>query len=157
MRKQNSFDAEVVAAVVHVMRFGDERLVDSALGYLEQASSETGVDHFFGCCDDKRLEANSLKRVRFLEALRDTDQKFPADYFKRLNGWLTRADSYYEVHLLLSLLEREGGNSEAAVNEAILLLRSKDALVVRRSQRFLKTQELNASQQRKVDAFEKRR
>ena len=59
LRMQNLFDAETIAAVVHVMRHGSERLADPALSYLAKASSETGVDYFFCCCEDECLVADS--------------------------------------------------------------------------------------------------
>ena len=95
-----------------------------------------------------------IKRVKFLEALREATEELPSGYLDRLSGWLARADSYYEVHLLLSLLERENASSDEAVSEAMSLLESDDSLVVRRSYRYLKAQELNHSQQKKLEAFE---
>jgi len=151
---QSSFDTETISAVVHVMRHGSRRLVAPALSYLAKASSETGVDYFLRCCEDERLVADSDKRIRFLEALRDATEELPSGYLDRLSGWLTRADSHYEVHLLLSLRERENASSDEAVSEAMSLLESDDSLVVRRSYRYLKAQELNHSQQEQLEAFE---
>lgn len=154
LRMQNLFDTETIAAVVHVMRHGSKRLVDPALRYLATASSKTGVDCFLRCCEDECLVADSGKRVQFLEALREATQELPLGYLDRLSGWLARADSYYEVHLLLSLLERENVSSDEAVSEAMSLLESDDSLVVRRSYRYLESQELDHSQQEKLEAFE---
>jgi len=154
LRMQNVFDTETTTAVVHVMRDGSRRLVAPALSYLAKASSETGVDYFFRCCEDECLVADSDKRVKFLEALRDSTEELPLGYLDRLSGWLTRADSHYEVHLLLSLMEREDVSSDEAISEAMSLLESNDSLVVRRSYRYLKAQELNHSQQKELEAFE---
>lgn len=154
LRVQSFFDAETIAAVVDVMRHGDKNSVAPALSYLAKASSETGADCFFRCCEDEDLVADSGKRVRFLEALRDATEDLPAGYLDRLSGWLTRADSHYEVHLLLSLLERENASSDEAIGEAMSLLESDNSLVVRRSYRYLKAQELNHSQQKELKAFE---
>ncbi len=154
LRTQNLFDAESTAAVMHVIRHDDERLADSAFRYLVKASIETSVDHFFCCSEDECLVANSLKRVKFLDALRKTTQKPPSGCLDRLSGWLGRADSYYEVHLLLSLLERENVTSEEAIRGAMLQLEANNALVVRRSYRWLRAQELNDSQQKELEAFE---
>jgi hypothetical protein len=155
LRMQDLFDAETIAAVVEVMRHGSAKVLNPALDYLAKASSKTGVDHFFCCCDDEYLVADSIKRARFLEALRETDQELPSGYLDRLVGWLTRADSYYEVHLLLTLRERENASSEEAVDEAISLLESDDALVVRRSYGYLKALKLSDLQQQKLEAFER--
>ena len=84
----------------------------------------------------------------------DDGHSFAAGYFDEFSGWLARADSYYEVHLLLSLLERENASSDEALSEAMSLLASNDSLVVRRSYRYLKSQELNHSQQKKLEVFE---
>lgn len=154
LRTQNLFDAESTAAVMHVIRHGNERSTDAALRYLAKASIETGVDHFLCCSEDECLVANPLKRVKFLDALRKTTQELPTGYVDRLSDWLRRADSYYEVHLLLSLLERENVTSKEAIRGAMLQLESDNALVVRRSYRWLKAQELNDTQQKELEAFE---
>lgn len=154
LRTQNLFDPQTIAAVVQVLRHGSEKLTDVALEYLAKASAETGVDSFFCCSEDECLQANSRKRVQFLEALRDTTRDFPAGYLDQFSGWLARADSYYEVHLLLTLLERQNPPSEETIREAMALLESDDSLVVRRSYRYLKAQELAPSQQKQLEAFE---
>ncbi len=156
LRRRNLFDTETIVAVMQVIRHGDERLADAALRYLERASIETGVDHFFCCGEGECLIANSVKRVKFLEALRKTAQELPPGYLDRLSGWVGRADSYYEVHLLLSVLERENATSEEAIRGAMRQLESHNSLVVRRSYRYLKTRELNDTQEKELEAFERR-
>ena len=154
LRTQNLFDPQIIAAVVQVLRHGSEKLTDAALEYLAKASTETGVDSFFCCSEDECLQTNSRKRVQFLEALRDTTRDFPAGYLGQFGGWLARANSYYEVHLLLTLLERQSPPSEETIRGAMALLESDDSLVVRRSYRYLKAQELAPSQQKQLEAFE---
>lgn len=156
LRMQGLFDDETIAAVVEVMRHGSAKVIGPALDYLAKASSKTGADHFFCCCDDEYLVADSIKRTRFLEALRESDQKLPPNYLDRFRGWLTRADSYYEIHLLLTLQEREKTSSEEAVDEALSLLDSNNALIADRSHRYLKAAELNAAQRQKLEAYERR-
>lgn len=154
LRMQKLFDTEAIVAVMQVIRHGDERLADAALRYLDEASIETGIDHFFCCVDDELLVANSVKRVKFLEAVRKTTQKLPTGYLDRLGGWVGRADTYYEVHLLLTLFEREEATSEEAIRGAMRQLESNNAHVVRRSYHWLKGQKLNDSQQKELEAFE---
>ena len=153
--EQNGFEVESITEVVQVMRYGSLNLVDPALRFLGKGSSEKGVDHFFCCCEDDRLLENSDKRVRLLEALRKTTLRPDSGYLDRLSGWLSRADSYYEVHLLFTLLEREESTSDEAVRGAMSLLEDKNSLVVRRSYRYLKAQTLSDSQQEKLAAFER--
>ena len=156
LREQSMFDAGTVAAVVQVLRYGSEKLTDPAMKYLAAASSETGDDSFFACSKDELLAANPRKRVQFLEALRDSNQDLPAGYLGQFSGWLDRAASYYEVHLLLSLLEREKTPPEGAVRGALSLLENRDSLIVRRSYKYLKSQNLDDSQQKELEAFEQR-
>ena len=151
---QNLFDTETITAVMHILRHGHERWGGAALSYLAKASMETGVDHFFRCCQDERMVANSVKRLRFLEALTETTPELPPGYLDSLTGWLRRADGYYEVHLLLSLLEREDAASDEAIRGAMLLLESNNPVIVRRSYRYLKARKLNAAQQEELEAFE---
>ena len=94
------------------------------------------------------------KRLQFLEALKESTQDMPAGCLDRISGWLARADSYYEVHLVLSLLERKNSPSEQAFSGAMLQLESSNPLVVRRSYRYLKAQTLNDSQKGTLEAFE---
>lgn len=154
LRRRNVFDTEAINAVVQVLRHGRAELIDPALSYLATASSKTGVDCFLRCRDDKYLVADSDKRVQFLKALRESTQKLPSGYLGQFNGWLARADSYYEVHLLLTLLEREKVSSPEAVSEAMSLLGSGNSLVVSRCYRYLKAHKLSESQQRKLEQFE---
>lgn len=148
------FDPATIEAVVEVMRHGSAKLLDPILGYLASAARETGTDCFLRCRDDACLVSDANKRVQFLEALRDSNQELPSGYLDRFSGWLGRAGSYYEVHLLLTLLERAKVSSAAAANEALSLLGSNDALIVRRSYRYLKTQTLSPAQQQKLEKFE---
>jgi len=154
LQTRKLFDAATMDAVVHLMRHGNANLLGPALSYLAKASRETGTDCFLRCRDDAYLVADSNKRVQFLEALRDSTRELPSGYLDRFSGWLARADSYYEVHLLLTLLERGKVSSAEATSEAMSLLESKDPLVVRRSYQYLKAQKLNQSQQKKLEKFE---
>lgn len=149
------FDADTVEAVTNVLRRGSLRQADSALSYLAKASSATGVDCFLRCGEDEALAAQALKRVRFLEALREHNRSLPAGCRDRLSAWLGRADSYYEIHLLLTLLERDQEQPEQAIRGALALLENQNALVVRRSYRYLKAQSLNGEQKARLEAFER--
>jgi len=154
LRLRGMFDTDTRTAVLQVMRNGDEKLTDPALRYLATASKETGIDCFFRCCEDESLVAKLGKRLQFLEALKESTQDMPAGCLDRISGWLARADSYYEVHLVLSLLERKNSPSEQAFSGAMLQLESSNPLVVRRSYRYLKAQTLNDSQKGTLEAFE---
>jgi hypothetical protein len=153
LRERELFDTEAIDAVVAVVRQGSHQLTKDALSYLEAASDEQSVDYFFCRSEDDDLVADALKRVRFLEALRDTDRKPPPGFLHRLGTWLGRADSHYEVHLLLSLLERDRVTSDQVISGAMSLLESEDSLVVRRCCRYLESQQLNQSQRDRFEAF----
>lgn len=153
-RTRKLFDPESIGAVVDAVRRGSVRLVNPALSYLAEASSATGADHFFASSEDACLGLQPEKRVRFLETLREGNQKIPPACLARLSRWLARADSYYEVHLLLTLLEREQELSEESASGALSLLESTNALVVRRSYRYLTGRTLTPAQQAKLEAFE---
>lgn len=154
LQTRKLFDAATIDAAVHVMRHGSAELLGPVLSYLAKAAKETGTDCFLRCRDDAYLVVDSNKRVQFLEALRDFTRELPSDYLERFSGWLARADSYYEVHLLLTLLERGKVSSAEIVSAAMSLLESKDPLIVRRSYRYLKAQKLSQSQQQKLEKFE---
>lgn len=149
------FDAGTVDAVTSVLRRGSLRQADAALSFLAKAASEAGVEAFFRCWEDDALAAQSDKRVRFLESLREGNRKLPAGWLNRLSVWLVRADSYYEVHLLLTLLEREKEQPEQAIRGAFALLENQNALVVRRGYRYLKAQSLTGELQARLEAFER--
>jgi hypothetical protein len=155
LESRTLFDSESISAVVHVVRHGSDKLADPAFRYLAAASRDTGVDCFFRCVEEECLVADSGKRIQFLEALRETTQHIPAGYLERLGSWLPRADSYYEVHLLFSLLERDNVTSDCAVSEALLLLEHDNSLVARRSYRYLKAQTLDDAQQERLESFER--
>jgi hypothetical protein len=154
LQTRKLFDAATVDAVVHVMRHGSAKLLGPALSYLAKAERETGTDCFLRCRDDANLVADSNKRVQFLEALRDSTRELPSGYLNRFSGWLARANSYYEVHLLLTLFERGKVSSVEATDEAMSLLESNNPVIVRRSYQYLKAQKLSQSQQKKLEKFE---
>lgn len=154
LKAQQRFDSVTLAAVEEALRQGGLRLADPALNYLMTASRETGIDSFFRCCEDQALAAQPEKRVRFLEAVREANQPLPRSCCDRLAGWLGGADSYYEVHLLLTLLERDKVISDQVIEGALALLQRSEPLVVRRAYRYLKACPLNPAQQSKLAAFE---
>lgn len=154
LRTQGIFDTRTVNAVRDVMRHGSDKVVDSALRYLAAATQATGVDHLVRCCEDKYLVANSVKRTRFLEVLRDSKPPLPAGCLDRLGSWLSDADTYYEVHLLVSLLEREKAVPRTAIEGAMSQLENQNFRIADRCHQFLKAQKLTESQQRKLKAFE---
>ena len=155
MLARRLFDSDVVAAVVQVMRFGREKLANPVFRYLEKASGETGNDWIFRCREDEHMVESSGKRIEFLEALRDSVLEMPPGYLNGFGGWLTRADTYYEVHLLMTLLERESTSLDEIVGEALALLESDDSLVVRRSFKYLQTRKLTPPRQRQLEGYER--
>jgi len=65
-------------------------------------------------------------------------------------------DSYFEVHLLLKLLDARNPGSAETVKAVILMLDNENSVIARRAYTFLEKQKLTGDQAQVVEEFRKR-
>lgn len=94
-------------------------------------------------------------RIKCLLSLQNAASKAPDDYFVQLSNLLSEFESYQEIDLLLSVLEKHGVSDPEVLNNVFYLLRSEQVLVARRAYWFLVEKELNKAQRAELDTFAK--
>ena len=146
-------EAAILAAVTGIVEREDQSLAQLALQCIERVSATSEDDHYFGTLERLFARSNRQKRVLFLRSLSATRLKAPAGYYDRVSRWLGILESYYEIHLLLNLMESRNPASAEVVKQVIPVLDNTNFLIARRAYYFLKGGTLDESQQKRVEAF----
>ncbi len=135
------------------LKQGSTTLVDPALLYLQSLSTDSHADPYHRTIESLFGSASEPKRIKYMESLAAARQPPPAGYHDRLSRHLATLDTYYEVHLLLCLMESQERSSPEVVRQTLPLLDGNEFFIARRAFRFLQNQDLTEPQQRKVEAF----
>jgi hypothetical protein len=130
----------------------NEGLMKLALPYMEEAPAEI----YYASMEQLFPAGNIEQRVMYLNSLLDIPHDPPPGYLDRLSRQLSSLTSYYEVHLLLNLLESRNPSSAEVTKRAMPLLDNESFLVARRGYWFLREQQLSPDQQQKTDAFQRK-
>ena len=155
LAERGRYDGATVAAVVNRANSGRAVFVQGALDYLE---SSLGRGDAAVYCDALLLmfaKGNSQKRTLCLRSLGDVDIKTPAGFYNRLSEFLPELESYFELHLLLKMLDERNPGSAETVRQVARVLGNDNFLVARRAYWYLKEQKLTDAQAAAVAAFEK--
>jgi hypothetical protein len=146
-------DQTTVNAVVRRATSSNATTTKAALHYLASTSTDTDADIHYLAIEQLAPAASRQTRTLYLAALSQIPLPPPADYFDRISRWLPQMDTYFEVHLLLTLLEEEDAGSPEAVKHSMMVLENENFLIARRAFWFLDKQSLATSQREKVEAF----
>lgn len=149
--KRRIADRAVFAAVIARCKEGDPSLVTPTLAYLHQAAPS---DQAY--CDSMMSlfsVPDSKKRLLILKELMSGSRKPVADFYDRFCDYLPSLESYFEVHLFLTLMEKQNPGSTKVVEKATELLKHKKFFVSRRAFWFLEKQRLPAGLQESVDEY----
>lgn len=119
--------------------------------YFEQGPAQT----YFHALKALFPVAPKEMRIKGLLSLQNTVSKAPEDYFVQLSNLVSEFESYQEIDLLLSLLEKYSVSDPEVLNNVFYLLRSEQVLVARRAYWFLVEKELNKAQRAELDTFAK--
>jgi hypothetical protein len=171
--------------VKRLLRSGDEREVDFALEYVIERCPSDGqyVDDVFGVLERGNRDQVALA-LRFLSgAVKDEKQLYARlaeaccrmkqarspivlDYFaadpdlpdSAINELTARLDRlpYFQVHLILKLLEDRRFFSRKTESDVAGLLKSDDFFIARRASGFLAKQTASAETRSQVEAFRER-
>ncbi|MEX0321016.1 MAG: hypothetical protein AB3N63_02580 [Puniceicoccaceae bacterium] len=149
----NYFRKDVRSAVTAELLSGRDRTVKPVMEYLEAATIATGQPYFFMFVQSRYLALQNQTRVRILEALKETSLDAPDGFMDGISGWLPKLETYYEVHLLLELLDAKNPGSQNTTRQAIQLLDNNNFLIARRAFWFLEERELNPAQSALIKRF----
>lgn len=144
-------DSMFFDAVIDSSKKGDEILTEPALAYFRETASSDQV--YYDSIIRLFSEADSKKRLIILQALIADTQKPVAGFYDRLCDYLPQLESYYEVHLFLSMMEKRNASSSQLIEKAVELLKHPKFFVSRRAYGFLDKQTLPANLQKPVDAY----
>ncbi len=147
------FDGDAVAAVTGVMRNGERDQMDAGMAYLRAALPDPAEFHqhvgrLFG-------DSNRNAQIYLLGLLaKETD--LPDALYEQLVAQIPHFEEFYELHLLLRLLEDRNYASEQTLAHVAALLEHENFFLARRACWFLQKQKLSPDLQRKVKAFQEK-
>jgi hypothetical protein len=144
-------DRATLDAILASATKGHEDLVNPTLAYLGKAAPGEEVR------DDAILRlfagTGSKQRVLILDALTDSPAKRTPAFHDRLCDHLPSLETYYEVHLFLTLMEAKNPSSPKVLQKTAKLLDHEKFFVSRRAYQHLAKHTLPEDIQRRVDAY----
>ncbi len=150
--KHRPSDEQFADDVFHVLETGDREHVSLSLQFLDRAVTDKRRlhDRLIACyC---RLNSNYSTLV--LDYF-STQPDLPAETLEGLTGILNQLP-YFQIHLILRLLEKREFFSARVESNVAALLDSPDFFIARRASEHLLKQQLGSETQRKLDAFRQR-
>lgn len=144
-------DVTFTSSAISRAQKGSPSLVLPTLLYLKQSSAsqkayDASVVSIFSVSDSK-------KRLLILEDLMLSTQPPHQGFYDELCDYLPDLQSYYEVHLFLSLMDEKNSSSSKVAKKAAELLKHPKFFVSRRAYAFLKKQTLPPDVQQQANAY----
>lgn len=156
LARRRRHDETTIQAIVERVANGRAVVARAAVDYLETVTIDGNPEIYYKGMERLFAKADTQKRTFYLSALSATSLTPPAGFFDRLSHWLPRLDTYYEIHLLLELMEARNPGSEIVTEQAMAVLTNDNFLIARRAFWYMEKQSLAPVQQRRVDAFKTR-
>ncbi|MEI7732226.1 MAG: hypothetical protein WCO56_21805 [Verrucomicrobiota bacterium] len=149
---QPAAGGQYLADAQHVLETGDSQYIELALRYLASAAPDRKnlharlVESFY-----RMRDLNSPMILDYFAAERD----LPQTTMETLTAHLIQLP-YFQVHLILRLLEQNNFSSPTTEANVALLLAKEDFFIARRAYEHLLKQKLGVATQEKVTAFRER-
>jgi hypothetical protein len=153
LTERSVYDSESLRAVVSKLRYGSSALTRPIIEYLQSTPEADHFRTFFMAIAECYPDTEGDKRIRILESIMDTHHAPPKGYYDQISSWIPDAQSYYEVHLLLTIQEDNNPGSPLVTEQVIRLLDNENFLIARRAYWFLEENPLSPTQQDTVDVF----
>lgn len=153
LQQDQLFAPSIVSAVIEVMGRGEDAQVDSGLAYLRLALPDQ--DALYENLSRIFEKSNGDTRIQLLGLL-GAETSISGAQLDKLSVGLAKADSYYELHLFLGLVEKHKHVSEQLFLQVSRFLENENFFVARRAYRFLDKQMLNEQLTRQMVAFRKK-
>lgn len=148
LTQRRAYDSETQANVIRQIKSGSNSVVNPALNYLLNAPGEV----YFQTLTNLLRSTSPSKRKILLDSLSKTTQAPPAGFIEQLSAELPNLDTYYEIHQLLSLIEKHPPVSAESIRHILPLL-EKDFFIARRAFYALSGLDLDAESRHKCDQF----
>lgn len=142
-------DEQFVDDVFHVLETGDREHLSLALQFLHRAMKDKRRLH------DRLVESYCRLNSSYSSMILDyfsAQEDLPAETLERLAKTLNQLP-YFQIHLILRLLEKREFFSEQVESEIAGLLDNPDFFIARRASEHLMKQPLGTETKRKLDAF----
>lgn len=145
-------DPQFLDAVVHVLEHADREHSELSLRFVSGAVADKELRY------GRLIEAYGRMKSTTAPLVLDylaADPELPRATLEKLTTGLDRLP-YFQVHLLLRLLEQRRFCSPQTEADVVRLLDAKDFFIARRASEFLSQQELSAAAKHKLAAFRER-
>ncbi len=129
--------------------------IKRCLQYLTHASAARRSDVLFKTIESNFAQYDKSQRIHILEFLAKSPLIPPRGFYDSLATLLPDLESYYEVHLMLTLQQEHNSNSRHLIQNTTALLASENFLIARRAYWFLSEKPLSPQQSAAVEAFRK--
>ena len=153
LQQHQLFAPSIVSAVIEVMGSGEDAQVDSGLAYLRLALPDQ--DALYENLSRIFEKSSGDTRIQLLGLL-EAEASISGAQLDKLSVGLAEADSYYELHLFLGLVEKHKHVSEQLLLHVSRFLENENFFVARRAYWFLDKQMLNEQLTRQMEAFRKK-
>ncbi len=153
LEEHRIFDPDAVEAVTAVMRDGETDRMHAGTAYLRAALPDPSAfyTHLGGLFSDGNRQA----QIHLLTLLAK-EKELPETLYEQLGAQIPRFGEYFELHLLLQLLEKREHVSGPILARVAALLEHENFFMARRAYWFLQKQKLAPDLQEKVKAFEEK-
>lgn len=152
IRQHHAADSQFAEPVFHVLETGGRDQIAQSLAYLDKAVKDRAKLHarLIDAC--LRMKATYSPMIL---AYFSSQRELPETTLEKLSCVLDRLP-YFQVHLILRLLDQRNYFSDQVEADAARLLDHNDFFIARRAFEYLVEHDLSGETQRKVDAFRER-
>ena len=147
------FDEATASAIIKRANEGRAVYMQGALSYFELAQMKGAQEFYYNAIMQFFAEGNSQKRTLCLRSLGESGQSGSDEFYKKMAGFLPELGSYFEVHLLLNILEAHNPDSVEIMKQVEKVLENDNFLIARRAFWFLEKRKLSEAQAKTVEAF----
>lgn len=147
------YDAKTVNTVVRRAIDGRAAVAQGAIQYLESSLKNGNSDIYYDAIGRLFAGGSREKRTLCLRSLAEVKQSGSSAFYDRLASLLPELESYFEVHLLLNLLEARNPGSAETLTQAGRVLQNDNFLIARRAYWFLEKQTLSEDLAKAVESF----
>lgn len=152
LAKRNLYSKDILDSLIPEMP-AQGNAIKASLQYLYSASRANDKDIYFDTVEAIFAHSGKTERIHILESLSNCPLTPPDAFYDSMSQFLPVLESYYEVHLLITLEEQHNTGSKALVDNACKLLESDNFLIARRAYWFLQELDLVAGQSIAMAAF----
>ncbi|KAA1242872.1 hypothetical protein [Aquimarina sp. RZ0] len=144
---KKDFSEKTVDAILKVIDV-NPMLLKSSLPYWEITPNEI----YINTMQRLILSANTNNRLLCFNAILQTKQNLPPDFFKKLNVIIPKL-TYQEIDLFLRIVIAKDGITPEVISQLLPLLDNENFLIARRVYWFLNQQELSDFQKSQINVF----